>query len=425
MSFEKLNILPAIIKEVKSKGYFHPTPFQIEAIPTILQNKDIVGIVKAGSGKTDTISIPILHQIIKRDKGYKTDRKIRALVITSNKKKAIRIDKSFFAYGKRAGVKTVAVFEDDHHKKKMSIIEHGVNVLIGTPRRITKLLDQGVINISEVKVFVVDELGYMLSRSEKQRLQTIENKLPKERQTLVFSMTKNKDVEAAAQEYANNPKYIEVSNPTIKSTKIAQELYYTDRKTKEDLLMHILTEKKITSGLLFTRTKKGTSMVVDLLSRKNIKAINLSESNSEEDNKKLVETFEKEKQGILVTTDVSSRNLSINGLVHLINYDLTKLSISYLHRLSYLDDEGIAISIAEPEENHFVRVLEKINGVSFKKVDGHPFPQSNIEESRKRDKGKDKRRPDKKKGRKKDRMRDRGSTELPAGLKKKMMWPLG
>lgn len=436
MSFEKLNILPALIKEVKSKGYFHPTPFQIEAIPHILAQKDILGVVKAGAGKTDTISIPILQQIIKRDKTYKTDRKIRALVIVPNKKKAIRSDKSFYAYGGRSGVKSVAVFEEDDRNKKKKVLNSGINVLIGTSKRIVELLNAKAIDLSGIKFLVIDDVNVMILKKQEPNIRKILAVIPAQRQTMMFTDKMRPDIQGLLKDALKDPVTVQVSTPKVEAKNISQSLYYTDRKNKENVLLHILEKSNTNKTIIYARTKKGVSIVIDALKAKGIEALDISDGRTKDEIAANIDKFHKENKSILVTTDMASRGLKIDGIEHVISFDLTKLSISYLHRLSYLSENGNTSSIAESEENHFVKVLEKIDGIKFAQIKDHPFPQlQKPDDRRKKDsrgddrgRGRDRGGKSNKKGKGGGKSRypkDRGSTELPEGLKKKMMWPLG
>ena len=377
VKFEDLELIPSILKALKEENYKEPTAIQAEAIPLILDKKDVLGSAQTGTGKTAAFAIPIIQHLTKENISHK--KKILALIVTPTRELAIQIGESFSTYGKYTEVKNTVIFGGVPQKSQTTVLKHGVDVLIATPGRLLDLINQRYISLKDVKYFVLDEADRMLDMGFIHDIKKIITKLPKERQSLFFSATIPKNILSLAHKILNNPQKVSVDPVSSTAETIKQFLYKTNKSNKIELLLHILTNNEIKQVLLFSKTKYGADKIVRKLKKEKIKCAAIHGNKSQNQRQKALKAFKDGEIRVLVATDIAARGIDIDKLRYVINYDIPNESETYVHRIGRCGragDEGISISICEPEENKFIKDIEKLINQKIQVVNDNPFPQT-------------------------------------------------
>ena len=377
--FENLGLIQPLLKAIKEKNYTEPTQIQTKAIPLVLRRQDVLGCAQTGTGKTAAFAIPILQHLYHERRGKSDSRKIRSLVITPTRELAIQIAESFTLYGKYTRIRNTVIFGGVKQRTQTNALRRGVDVLVATPGRLLDLMDQGYIRLNDVEYFVLDEADRMLDMGFIHDIRKIIAKLPVKRQSLFFSATMPRKIVGLSHKILRNPTKVEVSPeaPTVEI--IQQYLYYTNRASKKDLLFHILEDSEIEHVLLFSRTKHGCDRIVRNLKKQKIKAAAIHGDKTQNNRQKALEQFKARAIRVLVATDIAARGIDINKLKYVINYDIPNISETYVHRIGRTGragEEGSAISICEPEENAYIRDIEKLIKRKIKVVESNPFPQT-------------------------------------------------
>jgi ATP-dependent RNA helicase RhlE len=377
--FENLGLISQLLRAVKEKKYTEPTEIQEKAIPLVLERKDVLGCAQTGTGKTAAFAIPILQHLFHERKGRSDARKIRALIVTPTRELAIQIAESFTLYGKYSGIRNTVIFGGVKQGTQTDALRKGIDVLVATPGRLLDLMDQGFIRLNDVEYFVLDEADRMLDMGFIHDIRRIIAKLPVKRQSLFFSATMPKNIVDLSHKILRNPIKITVNpaNPTVEV--IQQFLYYTNKKNKTELLIHILKNSEIEHVLLFSRTKHGCDRIVRNLKKQNIPAAAIHGDKAQNNRQKALAQFKDRKIRVLVATDIAARGIDINKLEYVINYDIPNISETYVHRIGRTGragENGIAISICEPEENAYIRDIEKLIKRKLMVVNENPFPQT-------------------------------------------------
>jgi len=379
MRFEDLKIITPILKAVKEENYTEPTAIQEKAIPLILNRNDVLGSAQTGTGKTAAFAIPILQHLWLDRQQNNNSRKIKALVITPTRELAIQIAESFTTYGKFTGLKNTVVFGGVKQGTQKNALRNGIDILIATPGRLLDLIDQGYIKLNDIEYFVLDEADRMLDMGFIHDIRKIIAKLPTKRQSLFFSATMPKNIVELSRKILKNPKKVEVSPVSSTAKTIQQYLYYTNRSSKKELLFHILQDQRIDQVLLFSRTKHGADRIVRNLKKQKIKTAAIHGDKAQNQRQKALKQFKAGEIRVLVATDIAARGIDIDKLKHVINYDIPNIAETYVHRIGRsgrAGAEGTAISICEPEENAFIKDIEKLIRQKIQIVRENPFPQT-------------------------------------------------
>ncbi len=374
MSFQKLNLIEPILKALSAEGYTSPTPIQQQAIPLVLERKDVLGCAQTGTGKTAAFAIPIL-QILHQQKQSRSG--IKVLILTPTRELAIQIDQSFSAYGKYTGIKHTVIFGGVSQYNQVNALKRGVDVLVATPGRLLDLIGQGFIDLRHLEIFVLDEADRMLDMGFIHDVKKVIGRLPANRQTLFFSATMPAEIQKLANVLLTRPSKVEVTPQSSTVEKIEQSLYYTNKADKQSLLLHLLMENNIVNALVFTRTKHGADKVVKFLLRENIKAAAIHGNKSQNARQNALTDFKNGKLRVLVATDIAARGIDIDELTHVFNFDLPNVPETYVHRIGRTGragNTGIAISFCDPEEKSELRDIVKLVVKPISVVEGHPFP---------------------------------------------------
>lgn len=378
MTFKDLKLSEPILKALADKEYINPTPIQAKAIPLVLQQKDVLGCAQTGTGKTAAFAIPIIELIEKNRQPEKKKVKIKSLIVTPTRELAIQIEENIAAYSKYTGTKHTVIFGGVKQGKQVARLKAGVDILVATPGRLLDLIGQGFISLRHVELFVLDEADRMLDMGFIHDIRKLLQLLPAKRQSLFFSATMPPNIQKLSQQILDRPTKVEVAPVSSTAETIQQYLYYTDKKSKKELLMHILKDPKLDQVLLFSRTKHGADKIVRSLKSKNVNAAAIHGNKSQAQRQKALKAFKQNDVRVLVATDIAARGIDINELKYVINYDIPNISETYVHRIGRTGragNEGVAISISEPEENADVRSIEKLINLKIEVIKDHPFPQ--------------------------------------------------
>ncbi|WP_319482278.1 DEAD/DEAH box helicase [uncultured Draconibacterium sp.] len=379
MKFEDLNLHPAILKALKDENYTEPTSIQAQAIPLGLDKKDVLGSAQTGTGKTAAFAIPIIQHLINNTQHEKGKRQIKSLVVTPTRELAIQIGDSFNTYGKYSNLQNTVIFGGVPQNPQVRQLQKGIDILVATPGRLLDLINQNHISLQHVKYFVLDEADRMLDMGFIHDIKKLLKLLPKQRQSLFFSATMPTKIVKLSQEILINPKKVAVNPVSSTAETIQQHMYFTNKTSKKDLLLHILKNKEIEQVLLFSRTKHGADRIVRNLRHKKIECAAIHGEKSQNQRQKALLQFKKGQLRVLVATDIAARGIDIDKLRYVINYDIPNEPETYVHRIGRCGragEEGVAISLCEPEENAYVKDIEKLINLKIEVANNNPFPQT-------------------------------------------------
>jgi ATP-dependent RNA helicase RhlE len=377
MAFEKLGLIEPILKALKEEGYSAPTPIQQQAIPFVLEQRDLLGCAQTGTGKTAAFAIPIL-QLLHKEKQQETGRRqIKVLILTPTRELAIQIDESFAAYGRHTGLRHAVIFGGVSQVPQVNQLRHGVDILTATPGRLLDLMSQGYIGLQQLQIFVLDEADRMLDMGFIHDVKRVIIKLPVKRQTLFFSATMPPEIQKLADILLTNPAKVEVTPVSSTVDKIDQGLFYVDKPNKPQLLLHLLKSPQIKTALVFTRTKHGADKVVKILHKAGTTAAAIHGNKSQNARQHALTNFKNGNTRVLVATDIAARGIDIDDLTHVFNYDLPDVPETYVHRIGRTGragNAGVAIAFCDTEEKEELRAIQKLINKTIPVVENHPFP---------------------------------------------------
>ena len=376
MTFDELKIIDPILDALEDEGYEKPSPIQEQAIPILLQGKDLLGCAQTGTGKTAAFAIPILQHLFNNRQRNKGGRKIKALIVTPTRELAIQIGDSFTKYGKYTGLRNTVVFGGVKQGSQTNELRKGVDILVATPGRLLDLMGQGLITLRHVEFSVLDEADHMLDMGFIHDIKKIIAQLPRDRQSLFFSATMPPDIVKLSGQILGNPEKVTISPEKPTADRVSQSLYYVIKKAKARLLIHILQEENYYSTLVFSRTKHGADKIVKLLNRAKISAEAIHGNKSQGARQRALKNFKDGKTSVLVATDIAARGIDVSGLSLVVNYDLPAVSETYVHRIGRTgraSASGISISFCQPDERAFLKDIQKLISKRIDVVESHPF----------------------------------------------------
>jgi ATP-dependent RNA helicase RhlE len=373
MAFKKLSIIEPILQAVAEEGYSIPTPIQQQAIPLVLQRKDLLGCAQTGTGKTAAFAIPIL-QILHEQKPLAPG--IKVLILTPTRELAIQIGESFVAYGKYTGIRHTVIFGGVSQMNQASALRRGVDVLIATPGRLLDLMSQGLVRLDKLQMFVLDEADRMLDMGFIHDVKKVIAKLPAKRQTLFFSATMPPEIQKLADILLTEPAKVEVTPPASTVDKIEQSLYHVGKMEKPELLLHLLQDPAIKTALVFARTKHGADKIVKILQRHRISSAAIHGNKSQNARQDALYDFKNGNLRVLVATDIAARGIDIDDLTHVINFDMPNVPETYVHRIGRTGragNTGIAVSFCSREERDELKDIQKLIRKTIPVIHEHPF----------------------------------------------------
>ncbi len=383
MSFEKLNIIKPIKTALLNEGYTIPTPIQEQAIPVILERRDILGCAQTGTGKTAAFAIPILQILSAEKESHKSKRKIKSLIVTPTRELAVQIGESFNTYGKHTGLKNIVVFGGVSQKYQTDKLKRGADILVATPGRLLDLVKQNYISLRDIKLFVLDEADRMLDMGFINDVKKIIEKLPEKRQSLFFSATMPPEIVRLANKIVTDPVKIEVS-PEAKTVEvIKQAVYFVSKPDKKNLLIHILKNENVQSALVFTRTKRGADTITRILQGAKIHADAIHSNKSQQARQRALNNFKSKRTRVLVATDIAARGIDIEKLSHVFNFDIPEFSEAYIHRIGRTGRAGLggtALSFCDPAELTYLQAINRLIEQPISVIADHPYKMLDIKE---------------------------------------------
>jgi ATP-dependent RNA helicase RhlE len=363
MQFQDLKLIDPLLRAVREAGYETPTPIQQQAIPVVLQGKDLIGAAQTGTGKTAAFSLPILQKLAERPfPGRKVP--IRVLILTPTRELASQIGDNIAMYGKHLRINHAVIFGGVGQNPQVTALRNGVEILVATPGRLLDLMGQGHVRLNDIEIFVLDEADRMLDMGFIHDVRRVIKALPHRRQNLLFSATMPQEIQDLANQMLHSPVMVEVTPQSTTVEKIAQSVYFVGKKEKPSLLIHMLkTDRSIRRVLVFTRTKHGANKVVEKLERAGIQAEAIHGNKSQTARERALANFKDGRTRVLVATDIASRGIDVDNVTHVINYDLPYEPESYVHRIgrtARAGASGIAIAFCDGEERKLLQAIEKL-----------------------------------------------------------------
>ena len=360
-SFNELNLSQPILKAIATEGYGKPTPIQAKAIPELLAGRDLLGIAQTGTGKTAAFALPMLERLAQTAERPARGT-CRALILTPTRELAAQIAESFKTYGRNTKVTRAVVYGGVSIGKQIEILRGGVDVLVATPGRLVDLIERRAVTLAKVEIFVLDEVDQMLDLGFIHAIRKITAMLPKVRQNLFFSATMPKEIAGLAAALLTNPVRIEVAPVATTVDTVNQSVIHVDPAGKLKLLSELLKDNNMTRTLVFTRTKHGADKVMKGLSAAGFTAAAIHGNKSQANRERALAGFKNGKILVLVATDIAARGIDVDGVSHVVNYDLPYVPESYVHRIgrtARAGAQGTAIALCTPEERSLLRDIER------------------------------------------------------------------
>jgi ATP-dependent RNA helicase RhlE len=377
VKFDQLGLLPEILSAVRKAGYETPTPIQREAIPPVLAGRDVLGCAQTGTGKTAAFSLPLLQRL---DKMAENEPRLLALVLTPTRELAAQIGESLETYGADLDLHHTVIFGGVNEKPQIAELRRGVDALVATPGRLLDLMNQGHVRLDRIAIFVLDEADRMLDMGFLPDVKRVIAKLPQKRQTLFFSATMPPDIRALADQLLVDPVSVAVTPVSSTAERIDQHVFFVDKGNKPRLLVDVLKrDARIQHTLVFTRTKHGANRLVEQLGRAGLTAAAIHGNKSQGARERALGAFKRGELRLLVATDIAARGIDVDGISHVINYDLPNVPETYVHRIgrtARAGAEGIALSFCDHEEREYLVDIERLIGQHVPRVEQHAFPSS-------------------------------------------------
>jgi len=376
-SFDSFGLAPELVRAVRDLDYVEPTPIQKQAIPHVMEGRDLLGCAQTGTGKTAAFALPILHHLMREPRKGKTRRVPRALVLSPTRELASQIHESFVDYGKHTKVRATVVFGGVSQKPQADALRDGVDVVVATPGRLLDLVGQRLVELDGVTHLVLDEADRMLDMGFILDIRRIIERLPRERQTLFFSATMPYDIRRLADSILKDPVEVAVTPVATPAELVDQYIYYVEKTEKAELLLALLKDPSegIKNALVFVRTRHGAERLAKQLSRGGVKVEAIHGDRTQKAREKALERFKEGDIRVLVATDVAARGLDIEELSHVVNYDLPEEAEAYVHRIGRTGragQAGTALAFCALEERGRLTSIERLIRRHVKVVEEHP-----------------------------------------------------
>lgn len=338
---------------LRDAGYSEPTPIQAQAIPSLLERRDVLGCAQTGTGKTAAFVLPILHRFLDQSLRPRSGRPIRALILSPTRELASQIGSSISTYGRHAQIRHTVIFGGVKQGAQIRALRHGVDIVVATPGRLLDLQRQGYVDLSHIEFFVLDEADRMLDMGFIRDIRTLLDLIPERRQNLLFSATMPPKISELAQSFMHRPVQIEVTPPATTVERIEQAVCFVEKNDKKDALVEALDRLEVDRAIVFTRTKHGANKLVRQLLNTNIQADAIHGNKSQNARERALDAFKKGDLRLLVATDIASRGIDVDGVSHVFVFDLPDEAEAYVHRIGRTGragKEGIALTFCSNEE---------------------------------------------------------------------------
>ena len=364
-NFASLGLVPELLKALEESGYTTPTPIQSQAIPLVLQGRDLMAGAQTGTGKTAAFALPILQKLLPYASNSASPARhpVRALILTPTRELAIQVEESVQTYARHVPLRSLVVFGGVDIKTQTPTLRTGIEVLVATPGRLLDHVEQRTVQLNQVQILVLDEADRMLDMGFMPDLKRILALLPKQRQNLMFSATFSNDIKRLADDFLTNPILVEVARSNAAAENVEQKIYRVAQHDKHAVLAQILRDNGDSQALVFTKTKLTTARLARQLQREGINADAIHGDKTQLERMQALEAFKQGKITALIATDVAARGLDIDQLPMVINYEMPSAPEDYVHRIGRTGRagaSGIAISLVAPEEEKYLKEIEKL-----------------------------------------------------------------
>ncbi len=372
--FSELPLSEPLRRAVADRGYTEATPIQVQAIPPLVDGRDLLGIAQTGTGKTAAFALPILERLAAAPR--RRPGPPRVLVLGPTRELAAQVKESFDAYGKHISLRVGVLFGGVGQNPQVDMLRRGLDVLVATPGRLLDLMGQGHVDLRQLEVFVLDEADRMLDMGFIHDVRRVMKALPEKRQSLLFSATMPGDIAELAGRLLKDPVRVEVTPPATTVERIDQAVLFVEKADKPKLLELLLRDRAIERTLVFTRTKHGANRVAKTLVASQVSAEAIHGNKSQSARTRALANFRSGETRVLVATDIAARGIDVPGVTHVINFDLPNVPEDYVHRIgrtARAGKDGIAISFCDEEERAYLRDIERVTGQRVPVRDDHPY----------------------------------------------------
>ena len=367
MKFQDLRLSEPLLRAIGEKGYTDPTPIQQQAIPPVLEGRDLQGCAQTGTGKTAAFTLPML-QLLAAEPAPKGRRPIRALVLTPTRELAIQIDECCRDYARYTPIRHCVIFGGVNQRPQVDALQKGVDLLVATPGRLLDLIGQGYVTLDTIRFFVLDEADRMLDMGFIHDIRPILPLLPERRQTLFFSATMPESIAALAAKILRNPVLVTVTPPASVVETIAQTVHFAEKAEKSQLLIDLLSASDAQQVLVFSRTKHGADKLAKILNRAGIRSCAIHGNKSQNARVKAMNDFKSGECRVMIATDIAARGIDIDQLPLVINYELPEVAETYVHRIGRTGragHEGAAWSFCSEDEFEYLCDIQKLTGLTI------------------------------------------------------------
>jgi ATP-dependent RNA helicase RhlE len=375
MLFAELRLAEPILRALVTEGYVTATPVQAAAIPLGLAGRDVLACAQTGTGKTAAFALPILHRLAASTKPDVKTHKARCLVLAPTRELATQIATGFRTYGKHLGLRSTVIFGGVNQNPQADALRRGVDIIVATPGRLLDLMNQGLVDLRSIEAFVLDEADRMLDMGFIHDIRKIAGQVPANRQTLLFSATMPTEIRRLAESLLRDPATVQIAPVAVTADLIDQCVYHVEKKNKPQLLAHLVVDLPMYRSIVFTRTKHGADRVVRHLHSRGIKAEAIHGNKTQNARQRALDNFKSNKIPVLVATDIASRGIDVDGVTHIVNYDLTHEPETYVHRIGRTGRagaKGAAIAFCDREEMPNLKAIERLLRKSIPVKTDHP-----------------------------------------------------
>ncbi len=383
MTFRALGLAEPLLRAVLGEGYTTPTPIQSQAIPHVLAARDLLGCAQTGTGKTAAFALPILDRLMRANRSpHRRGRSIRVLVVSPTRELAAQIGESFRVYGRHTTFRLAVVFGGVGQHPQTRALQQGVDILVATPGRLLDLRNQGFVDLSAVEIFVLDEADRMLDMGFMPDVRRIVAALPSRRQTLLFSATMPEAIAGLANSILRDPVRLRIAPVQATTELVRQSVVFVPRPYKTEFLAKYLAARTVARTLVFARTKRGADRVARQLNRAGIAADSLHGDKSQSARQRALAEFKANRTGVLVATDIAARGIDVEGISHVVNFDLPREPETYIHRIGRTGRAGatgVAVSLCDHEEKEHLRAIERLMGRAVPVERGLPSGTRRVE----------------------------------------------
>jgi ATP-dependent RNA helicase RhlE len=377
-TFNDLGVAEPLQRALNAEGYTHPTPIQQQAIPALLAGRDLLGLAQTGTGKTAAFALPLLQRLSTGHEQRK-GKSMRGLILAPTRELVIQISDSLRTYGRNLHLKHISIVGGVSQGPQVKAMAPGVDILVATPGRLLDLVNQGHVRLDGVQVLILDEADRMLDMGFIRDIRKIVDRVPRQRQSMLFSATMPKEVAHLAESLLNDPVRIDIVPPKRTAEKIEQSVYFVSTGDKRSLLTQLLRDPAMERVLVFTRTKHVANRVAEHLEKSGVPSDAIHGNKSQNARQRALQQFRDGQARVLVATDIAARGIDVDNVSHVINFELPNEPESYVHRIgrtARAGTSGIAISFCDASENAFLRQIERMTKTPIAVVQGQPQPDA-------------------------------------------------